>query len=147
MGTGLRKAAEADALLLAAWRNQNAAAFPYGPPVTAASHARWWRDRYVNDPWDHLYVVTEDGRPAGTVGYRPDTGETGRVLLGDKSLARTGVMSRALALLDAGYGPGPRWLRVLEGNTAAIAFYESNGYAYAGPAGDGMLVMRRETGT
>lgn len=149
MNVTLRKLAPSDAVDVVRWRNENAAAFGDSRPLTIPRHREWYRKAYLADPRDHMYIVLADGRPAGTIGaylhaslHGQGTREIQRVLLGDKSLARAGVMTAALRCLTDLYGPGWYWLRVLPGNTAAIAFYERNGFTRAG-LHDGYLRMER----
>ena len=129
----LRKATWADGPLLVAWRNADRDLFGDTTPVTLDRHRYWWFQVYEQDPLDHLYIVEAGGAPAGTIGVRVgDRPEIQRVLLGDKALARTGVMTAALELLldlltDA-YGRPSCWLRVKTTNAPAIRFYERNGF-------------------
>ena len=141
MTVTLRKARPDDAEMLVAWRNENASAFPPAEPLTIARHRDWW-DRYELDPSDHLYIVCAGGVPAGCMSLtiRAGTGEIGRVILGDKTLARHGVMSAALTALTAAYGLPAYWLRVQPGNTPAIRFYERNGFRRDREKG-GWLIM------
>lgn len=139
----LRKAVRADAPLLVAWRNADREAFGDTTPLTEDGHRQWWTRVYERDPQDHLYVVEVNAEPAGTIGLKLGTRpEIGRVLLGDKSLARCGVMTAALRALTASYGLPRYWLLVKPGNDPAVRFYEKNGFAKAGQE-DGYLVMER----
>ena len=141
MTVTLRKACWADVMLLVRWRNENASAFPTAEPLTIARHRHWW-ERYERDPSDHLYMVCVDGISAGCMSLtiRAGTGEIGRVILGDKTLARHGVMSAALTALTAADGLPAYWLRVRPGNTAAVRFYERNGFRRDREKG-GWLIM------
>jgi RimJ/RimL family protein N-acetyltransferase len=125
----LRKATWADGPLLVAWRNADRDRFGDTAPLTLDGHLSWWSGVYEQDPWDHLYIIEAGGVPAGTIGIRlGGRPEIQRVLLGDKTLARTGVMSAALDLLTDGYGLPQYWLRVRTGNAPAIRFYECNDF-------------------
>ena len=141
MTVTLRKATLADGGLLVRWRNADADAFPPGEPLTLARHHDWWQ-QYKLDPSDHLYMVCVDGISAGCMSLtiRAGSGEVGRVILGDKTHARHGVMSAALATLTAAYGLPAYWLRVQPGNTPAIRFYERNGFRRDREKG-GWLIM------
>ena len=142
----LRKPRPADTWPLIRWRNADAAAFGDQRPLTLGAHEHWWARVYLADPRDHLYVVTCGGRPAGTIGVRlhEDGGrEIQRVLLGDKTLARTGVMTAALDALTGMYGPGRYWLRVKAGNDPAVRFYKRNGFTETTRAEGEWLVMER----
>ena len=125
----LRKAAWADGPLLVAWRNADRDLFGDTAPLTLDGHLSWWSGVYERDPRDHLYIVEAGGAPAGTIGIRlGGRPEIQRVLLGDKTLARTGVMTAALDLLTESYGLPRYWLRVKTTNDPAIRFYERNGF-------------------
>jgi RimJ/RimL family protein N-acetyltransferase len=144
VSTRLRKITAGDAALLVRWRNENAACFAGQAHVTRPGHDAWFRQVYQADPWDHMYMILHAGRPAGTIGARITgrTAEIQRVLLGDKTLARTGVMSAALEQVMNAYGPRIWELRVLPGNRAAIAFYGKHGFEKTGRDGE-CLVMTR----
>jgi RimJ/RimL family protein N-acetyltransferase len=125
------------------WRNENTRYFASQGTVTVAGHAAWWR-RYQADPWDHMYMILAGGKPAGTIGARigPGPGEIQRVLLGDKSLRRSGVMTAALDLVMSAYGVRIWKVRVLGGNKAAFRFYETNGFRVSGRDGECVVMTR-----
>jgi len=139
----LRKAAVRDAVLLVAWRNADRDAFGDTTPLTLAAHLSWWCEVYEQDPRDHLYIAEAGGKPAGTIGLKLGSRpEIRRVLLGDKTLARTGVMTAALNLLTEQYGLPRYWLRVRTGNTPAVRFYERNGFRRHEEDGEWTLLTR-----
>ena len=144
MTVRLRKITEGDAGLLVRWRNENAASFASREPVTRASHDAWFRKVYQGDPWDHMYMIFAGNRPAGTIGARVSgrVAEIQRVLLGDKALARTGIMSAALEQVMNAYGPRIWELRVLPGNRAAAGFYEKHGFRVSGRDGECVVMTR-----
>ena len=143
MIVGLREAVRADGPLLVAWRNADRGCFGDTAELTLAAHERWWAQVYEPDPDDHLYIVEVNGRPAGTIGLKAGgRPEISRVLLGEKTLARRGVMSAALRMLTGRYGLPRYWLLVKDGNEPAVRFYERNGFAVTGREG-GCLVMER----
>lgn len=144
MRVELRKTTIADTPLLVRWRNADREFFLDSEPLNEGAHRAWYTGTYVNAVADHLYLVICDGLPAGTAGITVSggRGEIGRMLLGDKALARQGVMSAALRLVTDGYGLRGYWLRVLKGNEPAIAFYQRNGFTVA-RAADRCLVMER----
>ena len=144
MTVTLRKAGPADGGLLVAWRNENASAFPPGEPLTLSRHRDWWSGVYELDPSDHLYIVCAGGTPAGCMSLtiRAGSGEIGRVILGDKTRARAGIMSAALASLTAAYGLPAYWLRILPGNTTALRFYERNGFRRDREKGGWLIMLR-----
>jgi RimJ/RimL family protein N-acetyltransferase len=144
----LRKMDISDLPYIVAWRNENAAYFPGATPLTPVSHKHWYYQTYLTDPADHMYMVTLDGEPVGTIGVRilPETiqhdFEIQRVLLGDKTFARSGVMTAALHEIYALYGHGWYRLQVLQGNERAIRFYEKNDFRTV-HIGDEFIVMGR----
>jgi len=140
---GLRKATWADGPLLVGWRNADRDLFGDITRLTLDGHLSWWSGVYERDPWDHLYIVEAGGTPAGTIGIRlGGRPEICRVLLGDKTLARTGVMTAALNLLTGRYGLPRYWLRVRTGNTPAVRFYERNGFRRYEEDGEWTLMTR-----
>ena len=140
---GLRKATWADGPLLVGWRNADRERFGDTALLTLAAHRDWWYQVYELDPWDHLYIVEAGGKPAGTIGLKlGGWPEICRVLLGDKTLARTGVMTAALIELTGGYGLRSYWLRVKAGNEPAVRFYERNGFRRYEEDGEWILMTR-----
>lgn len=126
----LREITDDDARCLVRWRNENADAFPPGPELTVSAHLDWYYGTYLTDPARVLCTVRQGGEPVGTIGLtvRHGRGEIGNVILGDKSLARQGVMQAAVKQLMAAYGLSHYWLRVMPDNEAAIAFHKRNGF-------------------
>lgn len=144
----LRKITADDAPLLVEWRNADMEFFGDGKTLlTREGHDLWYDTVYLNDPRDHMYMVMRDDLPVGTVAaiLGKDGTEISRVLLGEKDLVRSGVMSAALELIVDVY-PGPYWLRVKSHNSRAISFYQMHGFgkviSYGGPY-DGVLRMSR----
>jgi RimJ/RimL family protein N-acetyltransferase len=129
MNVRLKKVQKNDAGIIVKWRNENKQFFPEQPDFTVGSQNHWFTNTYMYDPTDHYYIVSADGTPVGTIAIDSQSGQIGRVLLGNKNFARKGVMSEALDLLTSTHrGPGSAWLRVLKDNTGAIEFYERNGF-------------------
>lgn len=142
----LRKIREADAPLLVRWRNENARYFPAQPPWTIGSHVAWFRGRYQHDPCDNMFMALLDGRPVGCLAMtiRDGRGELERMILGDKSIARGGVMRAAFRQLMDAYGLAEYWLRIYEWNDVTIAFHRRNGFEVTGKTDDGeYLIMTR----
>lgn len=136
----LRKITERDAPLLIKWRNANAAAFPPRYQVLSDhEHDTWYYNQYLFDPADQMFMVLYSGVPVGTIALRLGTTgqphEIHRVMLGEKNYANRGIMSAALVKLMETYGKGWYELEVLTTNISAIAFYEKNGFHYAGYRG------------
>lgn len=141
----LRKITEADAPLLVKWRNENAKYFPPQPDWTEASHLTWFRDRYQADPSDNMFMVIADGRPAGCLAMTiaGGRGELERMILGDKTIARGGIMRTAFRQLMDAYALDRYWLRIYPWNTVTIAFHERNGFRVTGEDGDYLIMERR----
>jgi RimJ/RimL family protein N-acetyltransferase len=133
----LRKIQEHDTALLVAWRNTDAEYFPASEPLTTESHLRWYHSTYLTDPSQNLYMVLLDGREVGTVGMNisDGAGEMARMVLGDKNVARQGIMRQAIRQLMDAYGMEHYWGRVMPANTAVIAFHKSNGCKVIGVHG------------
>jgi len=128
----LREITSYDAERLVGWRNDpaNARWFPKQEPWTLLGHQNWYRDTYLTDPSQNLYVVRRNGIPVGTVGMtiRNGSGELERMMLGDKTLARGGYMRQGMRQLMAAYGLDYYWLRVMPDNEATIRFHQRNGF-------------------
>ena len=126
----LREITDDDARCLVRWRNENADAFPPGPELTVSAHLDWYYGTYLTDPARVLCTVRQGGEPVGTIGLtvRHGRGEIGNMILGDKSLARQGVMQAAVKQLMLAFGLDYHWLNVLPANTACIRFYEKLGF-------------------
>lgn len=128
----LREVTADAAPLLVRWRNDpaNARWFPKQEPWTVSGHLAWYRDRYLTDPSQNLYLVLRNEVPIGTVGMtiRNGSGELERMMLGDKLLARGGFMREGMRLLMQAYGMERYWLRVMPDNEATIRFHQRNGF-------------------
>ena len=142
---GLRRITEDDTDLLVRWRNENAEYFPPQPPWTAESHLRWFREVHRHDPCDNQFMVLYQGRPIGTLAMtiRDGRGELEKMILGDKSLARGGIMRAAFRQLMDAYGLERYWLRIYPWNEVTIGFHRRNGFEVTGMRGD-YLVMERD---
>lgn len=131
----LRKVTESDAHLLVRWRNENKNWFPPQPDFTLGGQYRWFWDKYLTNPHDHYFLVcVGDRKPVGTMSIDSRTHEIGRVMLGDTSYARKGVMSAALRELRLAFPARSYCLQVLSSNVRAIAFYRKNGFDITSPA-------------
>lgn len=142
----LRKITEADAPLLVQWRNENARFFPEQAPWTAESHLAWFRGKYMADPSDNQFMVLHEGRPIGTIAMtiRNGCGELERMILGDKTMARGGLMRAAFCQLMDAYALSRYWLRIYPWNQATINFHKRNGFEVTGQTPDGeYLIMER----
>lgn len=128
----LREILPWDADLLVQWRNdpENARWFPKQEPWTLRGHLDWYREHYLTDPSQNLYVILRGLRPVGTVGMtiRNGVGELERMMLGDKSLARGGYMRQGMRQLMKAYGLQHYWLRVMPDNEPTIRFHQRNGF-------------------
>ena len=147
MLTSLRKITEADAGLLVQWRNENARYFPPQPPFTVESHLRWYRDSYMTDPGQNMFMVLLDGQPIGCLAMtiRGGRGELERMILGDKTVTRGGHMRAGFRQLMDTYGLASYWLRIYPWNTVTINFHHRNGFHVTGKSVDGeYLIMERD---
>jgi RimJ/RimL family protein N-acetyltransferase len=133
----LREIQEHDTGLLVRWRNENAQWFPAGETLTTESHLAWYHTSYLTDPSQNLYMVLADGREVGTVGMNISDacGELSRMILGDKTVARRGIMRQGMRQLLDAYGLSYYWGRVLPSNQAVIAFHKTNGFRVIGVHG------------
>jgi RimJ/RimL family protein N-acetyltransferase len=147
MTVSLRKITEADAYLLVQWRNENAQFFPKQAPFTVESHLRWYRDSYMTDPAQNMFMVLLDSRPIGCLAMtiRDGRGELERMILGDKTVTRGGHMRAGFRQLMDTYGLASYWLRIYEWNTVTIAFHKRNGFEITGKSAAGeYLIMERD---
>jgi RimJ/RimL family protein N-acetyltransferase len=126
----LREIQDYDAASLVAWRNENAQWFPASKPLTVPGHLDWYHGLYLTEPSQNMYMVLADGREAGVVGMtiRDGSGELERMILGDKTMARGGVMRAGMRQLMDAYDLEHYWLRVMPHNTVTIAFHKRNGF-------------------
>lgn len=115
--------------LMREWRNENLNAFLIQVYVTPEMHEKWY-EKYQSDPKELIYVVEHEGKSIGTVGL--DLNQTPpsieRVMLGDKSYARQGLMGDALEKLCDMYNFKSCQLRVKADNHIAINFYIKHGF-------------------
>lgn len=125
----LRKISVFDSYLMVKWRNENAEYFPSRLyPLTEEEHRAWFFSDYEVNPSDHMYMVTVGGASVGTIGINVRTREIQRVMRGEK-YAAPGAMGEALEEIKEAYSRlGSYWLRVLETNPHAIAFYKKHGF-------------------
>lgn len=142
----VRKIHGGDAPLLVRWRNENAKYFPAREPLTELEHGRWFRDVYERDPSQAMFIAELDGKPVGCLAMtiRDGKGELERMILGDKSISRGGVMRAAFRQVMDAYGLERYWLRIYPWNHVTISFHERNGFAITGRTPDGeYLVMEK----
>lgn len=140
----LRKIDDADCYQLVEWRNQNRDYFLDSAEITLAEHLRWY-EGYLYRPKDQMYIVEVSSRSVGTIGVQlvgTKDFEIQRVMLGDKGLARAGVMSEALAGIFEAYGQGWYSLEVLRVNLDAQRFYAKNGFRVISQDDQGSPVRR-----
>jgi len=133
MNITLRKLTPGHFELNVRWRNASKQWFTPQDDWTVEGQREWYENVYTRDPASHVFIIMADDAPAGVLAYRSGTGEVGPVLLGEERLRRQGIMTAALRQLYAAFGAGRYWLRVVEGNTAAIALYEKDGYRAVPP--------------
>jgi len=140
MDISLRKVTDVDGILIVKWRNENKQYFGAQENISLVGHLKWYRNTYLYDPTDHYFMVYADGMRAGTISYNSCSQEIGRVLLGNKSFARKGVMTEAMLEIRRAFLSRRYWLKVLTTNTGAIEFYERCGFERKGSVKD-MTVM------
>jgi RimJ/RimL family protein N-acetyltransferase len=138
-----RPAEWSDVELLRRWKNAMRHAFFHKDVISAEAQQAWFQAFSARTD-ARMFVLEIGGCAVGCVGFRaagPATVELFNLILGEPTLARSGVMSefhRALAEELARHGIERIVLVVLRDNTPAIAFYERLGYveaAHDAPAG------------
>jgi RimJ/RimL family protein N-acetyltransferase len=142
----LRRIEPRDAHTLVRWRNENAKFFRPQEPWTLQSHLSWYYDVYQHDPSDNMFMVEHEGRLAGCLAMtiKGGRGELERMILGDKTVARGGIMRAAFRQLMDAYGLEYYWLRIYEWNEVTISFHRRNGFEVTGKSDDGeYLIMTR----
>jgi perosamine synthetase len=132
---------------LARWRNENVFAYPSQFQATVESTRSWLRDRVLAAPDRMLFLVLQKhGRLIGHMGLANALDDQARlemdnIVRGVKG-RDPGLMAAAMdALLDwtqEMLAPEQIYLRVLDDNAHAIAFYEKLGFAL-----DRLLPLRR----
>lgn len=123
--------------MLAKWRSENATAYPTRFPVTLDGTASWLRDKLLAVEDRLLFLVLDRyGHPIGHLGFANSVNDVGEmevdnVIRGVKP-GNPGLMRAAMrALLKWAQdviGPGGFYLRVLDDNPHAIAFYRDLGF-------------------
>jgi len=126
---------------LAAWRAENAFAFPTRFPVTLEGTATWLRQGLLDVPDRILFLVQDRfGHPVGHLGFAsadsPDRSlEVDNVVRGEADV-QPGLMGVALqALLAWGeecFRPARIHLRVFADNERAVSFYRRHGFRDGG---------------
>ncbi len=126
--------------VLARWRAENASAYPTRFPVTREGTAAWLRDKLLAVEDRLLFLVLDRyGHPVGHLGFANALNDAGlmevdNVIRGVKA-GNPGIMRAAMrALLKWAHeviGPTGFFLRVLEDNHHAIAFYRDLGFVDA----------------
>lgn len=105
-----------------------------------------WYEKYKKDPNDTIYIVFYKGRPVGTLAttMKGEDVEIGRVMLGDKSLARKGIMGVATEKLLSKFKGKRVFLDVMKGNQTAITFYQKHKFKIV-KEDENKVVMQRYT--
>lgn len=130
----LREIEKSDLEMLRLWRNANKEFFFTQTEITPEKQKDWYKNHYLNNPNDTIYMVSYRGKPVGTLAMikQGDDYEIGRVMLGEKEYARHGVMGAATEkLLDKYKTSGDTqrvFLEVIKTNIPAIKFYELHGF-------------------
>jgi perosamine synthetase len=122
---------------LAKWRAENAFAYPTQFPVTLAGTAKWLRSRVLDVEDRILFLVVDAlGNAVGHLGYANSLGpdrsmEIDNVVRGVGGVA-PGIMAAAMEALlkwaEENFLPSEIYLRVMDDNPHAIAFYRKLGF-------------------
>ena len=126
----LRDYAPADeAAAIELWRHSWQQAYP---TIDFTARVNWWRERWRNElvPQAKITVAEMDGVLEGFVTVDPKTGYLDQIVVAPEFWGS----NVAAMLLDAGKRISPASLELLvnKDNARAIAFYEKNGFVYAG---------------
>jgi RimJ/RimL family protein N-acetyltransferase len=128
----LQKIGAFDAPWIVKWRNDpaNSRWFPKQEPWTTQGWRAWFSEQYLRDPSQQMFTVVLNGNGIGTIGVntRGGTGEIGRMMLGDKDVARGGHMREAAKLMMSALGLEYWWLEVMPDNVACIKFWQRMGF-------------------
>jgi putative acetyltransferase len=102
------------------------------PDIDFDARLDWWRERWRNEilPLATIMVAEMDGVLEGFVTVDPKTGYLDQIVVAPEFWGS----NVAVMLLDAGKRISPALLELLvnKDNARAIAFYEKNGFVYAG---------------
>jgi putative acetyltransferase len=102
------------------------------PNIDFTARVQWWRERWRNElvPQTKITVAEMDGVLEGFVTVDPKTGYLDQIVVAPEFWGS----NVAVMLLDAGKRISPALLELLvnKDNARAIAFYEKNGFVYAG---------------
>jgi putative acetyltransferase len=102
------------------------------PNIDFSARVAWWRERWRNElvPQAKITVAEMDGVLEGFVTVDPKTGYLDQIVVAPEFWGS----NVAVMLLDAGKRISPALLELLvnKDNARAIAFYEKNGFVYAG---------------
>jgi putative acetyltransferase len=111
------------------WRRSWQQAYPN---IDFTARVAWWRERWRNElvPQTKITVAEMDGVLEGFVTVDPKTGYLDQIVVAPEFWGS----NVAVMLLDAGKRISPALLELLvnKDNARAIAFYEKNGFVYAG---------------
>ncbi len=111
------------------WRRSWQQAYPN---IDFTARVDWWRERWRTElvPQATIKVAEMDGVLEGFVTVDPKTGYLDQIVVAPEFWGS----NVAVMLLDAGKRISPALLELLvnKDNARAIAFYEKNGFVYAG---------------
>ena len=134
----LRAAAPADLEDLRAWKNANKAGFFFQGEITAGMQKDWYA-AYLKRPDDFMFVVEHEGRKAGCMGFRAESGAVDVYnIIGAPESAGKGLMKAAMALMCS-YA-AEKYTRnigclVLK-NNPAVGYYRACGFTVIGDGGN-----------
>ncbi len=122
---------------LTKWRNKNVTVYPTQFEATDESTLRWLSERLLSSDERILFLVVSNvGKVIGHLGFNGCLNEEGlfevdNVVRGEQSIER-GIFSKAMhALMEWArtvIGTQGFFLRVMDDNENAIAFYKNNGF-------------------
>lgn len=147
----VRAAAETDAELLLAWRNdpETRRWSRNGDPVDPADHRAWLR-RVLGDDRRMLLVVEDDAGPVGTARWDDEGGDTWEVSVTVAPGRRGGglagpMLGEAERVLLERAGPVTALAVVHQDNAASVRLFTRSGYRPSGPPDDGGFMPHRKT--
>lgn len=140
----LQKLTPETAQIMRKWRNQNREYFRDRHLITYNEQEKWI-EKYLKDMTYWYFIVVQDTKPVGCIGFSIVSSEEAHiesVILGEKEIARHGVMSEALKRVMAIFPFKVYTLKVLKDNKKAIHFYEANGFSIKDDIEDCYLMIK-----
>lgn len=125
------------------WRNENRFYFINQEIITPNMQKKWFA-QYQKNPNDTVYIVYFESKSVGVISVVKigDAIKIGRLMLGDKSYKKRGIMGEALEKIITKNKDKKIFLEVLKNNSIAISFYRKNKFKVVEEK-DKSLVMER----